>query len=63
MSLISLLVIILVLILVFGLLVTYVVPLLPEPYRKIAMAIVALIVIIWLLSQAGIVTLIPASSF
>lgn len=54
MTLLSIIVVVIVLILVFWLADRYVAPLLPPPWGRVVLAIIAIVVIIWLLSLAGI---------
>ena len=55
MSLIGLLIFVIVIALVWWLVVTYLLPILPQPFRTIVIVILVLIVIVWLLSLIGIV--------
>lgn len=57
MGLIELLVIVLVLAIVFWLLTQYIVPHIPAPWGTIVLVIVALIVILFLLNQIGVLNL------
>lgn len=54
MDLVSLLITVVVLALVWYLLTTYVLPLLPSPFRTIVIVVLVLIAIVWLLALIGI---------